>query len=359
MSKTYEVDPNNQKLLDAKEEGNETLNEVSSAYNTAIEANNNAKDKALGEIGKMEANGEWTKNTAIGNLIDSQNEQTDFAIEQIGQQKDQAHQDYIKEQSASYADYQKQTAQHGVNAEKMAAQGLQNTGYAESSMVAMYNQHQARLTAAREVYQKIALDLDNQMTNAKLQNNATIAQIAYNGTQQRLEMLMQYTMYGNQLLTEMATAKANVKNQNFQNYMSVYNQLLEENKYKTSVDQYNETLAFQREQFNWQKEQAEAKASSSGGSSSITKSGVKPSNSSEKATGSISKDVKNINNSNKTSKTSYKDAELYINELIKSGASKDRVSAEITLALREGALTKEQAKKLRATYTPRGLQYGL
>ena len=353
MSKAYEVDPNNERLLDAKEQGDAIYNEYTNKMNQAIDNNTAAKEQALDQIGEMDKNGNWTKGSAYGAMIDAQNEQTEFAIDQIKQQKEEAHKDYLKEQSASYADYQKQTAKHGVNAEKMASQGLQNSGYSESSMVSMYNQYQARVTVAREAYVKIAADFDNKMTAARLQNNAQIAQIALEAMQKRLEVLMQFTMYGNELLTAMASQQAAIQQQNFSNYLSVYNQLMQES-------QFNENLAFQREQFNWQKEQAGAKSSGSGGGSgSITKSGVKPSNSSGKATGNIAKDVKNINNSKNTSKTSYKDAETYINELIKSGATKDRVSAEITLALREGALTKEQAKKLRATYTPRGIQYGL
>jgi hypothetical protein len=66
----------------------------------------------------------------------------------------------------------------------------------------------------------------------------------------------------------------------------------------------------------------------------------------------------------KTSKTTksqagsvHADAQQYINALIKSGASKDKVANAISLALRDGALTKAQAQRLRNVYTPRGVQY--
>lgn len=204
-----------------KEQGDKIVSEYEKDMNSIIDANNAAKDAALGEIGEMGADGKWTEGSAIGALIDSQNEQTDFSIQQIEQQKAQASKDYVKEQSGAYADWQKQSNPYGANAEAMASNGMQNSGYSETSQVSMYNQYQARVTAAREAYQKIIIDYDNQMTAARMQNNATIAQIAYEGLQKRLEVMMQFTMQGTELLTTLANQKASIK----QNYMSVYNDI--------------------------------------------------------------------------------------------------------------------------------------
>ena len=66
-----------------------------------------------------------------------QQENTDFAIEKVEQQKAQANKDYTKEQAGAYVDWQKQSNQYGANAEQMAANGLTNTGFSESSQVSM------------------------------------------------------------------------------------------------------------------------------------------------------------------------------------------------------------------------------
>lgn len=50
-------------------------------------------------------------------------------------------------------------------------------------------------------------------------------------------------------------------------------------------------------------------------------------------------------------------AKQYLNALIASGASKDKVSNEIAIALREGKISKAEAQKLRNTFTPRGVAY--
>jgi hypothetical protein len=261
----YQVDPNDERLLDAKAEGEAILTDYEANMENAITANDKAKDSALAEIG-VDANGNVTKGSATEALINAQNAQTEFAIEKIEQQKGQAKADYIKEQSGAYKDWQKQSNPYGVNAEQMAAQGMQNTGFSESSQVAKYNQYQARVTAARESYVKIIQDYDNGMTQARLQNNSALAQIVADAMEKRLEIVTQFAMKNQELLTTKAQQVASIKQQNYQNYMSVYNQLMEENKLAEEIRQYNETMAFQREQFNWQKAQA-AKASSGGSSS--------------------------------------------------------------------------------------------
>lgn len=219
--------------------GDKIVSEYEKDMNSIIDANNAAKDEALGEIGEMGADGKWTEGSAIGALIDSQNEQTDFSIQQIEQQKAQAGKDYIKEQSGAYADWQKQSNPYGANAEAMASNGMQNSGYSETSQVSMYNQYQARVTAAREAYKKIILDYDNQMTAARMQNNATIAQIAYEAMQKRLEVMMQFTMKGTELLTTLANQKAAIK----QNYMSVYNQIKGDDDSGSGIREYDTEVA--------------------------------------------------------------------------------------------------------------------
>ena len=107
----------------------------------------------------------------------NQQAQTDFAIEKIEQQKDQTQKDYTKEQSGAYVDWQKQSNQYGAEAEKMASSGLQNTGYSESSQVSMYNTYQNRVATAREVFSQAVLAYDNNIKEARLQNNAVLAEI--------------------------------------------------------------------------------------------------------------------------------------------------------------------------------------
>jgi hypothetical protein len=177
-----------------------------------------------------------------------QNEQTDFAIEQINQQKDQAHKDYLKEQSASYVDWQKQSNQYGANAEKMASAGLTDTGFAESSQVSMYNTYQNRVAVARESLSRAMLNYDNQITEARLQNNAALAEIAYQTLQQSLELSLAGFQYKNQLILEQANKKVELDNMYYNRYQDVLDQINHENAVKEDIRQYNETQKWQTEQ---------------------------------------------------------------------------------------------------------------
>ena len=159
----------------------------------------------------------------------NQQAQTDFTIEQVEQQKDQAQKDYTREQSGAYVDWQKQSNAYGVNAEKMAANGMQNTGYSESSQVAMYNQYQNRVMAARESYNKAVLNYDNAITQARLQNSAVLAEIAYNALQKQLELSLEGFQYKNQLVLEKATREREIKNDYYQRYLAELDQINTEN----------------------------------------------------------------------------------------------------------------------------------
>lgn len=316
----------------------------------------------------------------------NQQAQTDFAIEKIEQQKDQAQKDYIKEQSGAYTDWQKQSDPYGVDAEKKAAAGMANSGYSESSKVAMFTTYQNRVIAAREVYSRAVLNYDNAIKDATLQNNAALAEIAYNTLQKSLELGLQGFQYKNQLLIEKANKKTELEQIYHSRYQDVLDQINKENALKEEVRQYNEsmaeekrqydtTLKNQREQFDqqqnlarsqlkleqdkfaWQKAQAAKDDSGGGGDNDNNNNKIKGVN----KTADNNHQKKNTDGVLKIptpkaggTKTSAYDA---INKMIANGYSKDKVSNEIALALRNKAITKAEATKLRNAFTPRGVQY--
>jgi hypothetical protein len=186
-----------------------------------------------------------------------QQDKTDFAIEQIEQQKAQANKDYTKEQSGAYVDWQKESNKYGVNAEKTASSGLANTGYSESSQVNMYNTYQNRVATARESYNLAVLNYNNSIKDAQLQNNSALAEIAYKALQQQLELSLQGFQYKNQLIIEQANKKMEVDNTYYNRYQDVLNQMNTENALAEEIRQYNESMQFQKEQFEEEKRQFE------------------------------------------------------------------------------------------------------
>lgn len=282
-----------------------------------------------------------------------QNQQTDFAIQQINQQKDQAKQDYTKEQSGAYVDWQKQSNQYGANAEKMAAQGLAGTGYSESSQVSMYNTYQNRVMAARESYNRAVLNYDNAIKDARLQNNSVLAEIAYEALQKELELSLAGFQYKNTLLLAKADKATEIKNTYYQRYQDVLKQINTENALAEEVREYEESMKFQREQFEYQKEKDRKEANISKTTKYTNSQNKARANNREKSNKVSTEDIKKVHNVIANNVT----ASDYLEQLIASGASKDKVSNEIALALRNGAITPEKAASLRSKFTPRGLQY--
>lgn len=168
-----------------------------------------------------------------------QQEQTDFTIEQIEQQKAQAQKDYTKEQSGAYADWKKQSNQYGVAAEQQAAAGLAGSGYSESSQVSMYNTYQNRVSTARESYNQAVLNYNNAIKDARLQNNAALAEIAYQALQQQLELSLEGFQYKNQLILEQANKKVEMDNIYYNRYQDVLNQINTENAMAEEIRQFN------------------------------------------------------------------------------------------------------------------------
>lgn len=185
----------------------------------------------------------------------NQQAQTDFAIQQIEQDKAQAKKDYTKEQSGAYVDWQKQSNQYGATAEQQAALGMAGTGYSESAQVSMYNTYQNRVATARESYNQAILNYNNKITEARLQNNSVLAEIAYNALQQQLELSLQGFQYKNTLLLEKANKKTELENTYYNRYLSVLDQINKENALAEEVRQYNETKALQEAQLAEQKRQ--------------------------------------------------------------------------------------------------------
>lgn len=209
-----EVNYEDKRFAEVEADKQAALNEVDVTYGNMIsEANKFYEDQI----------------NASNDLVDEQSklqqEKTDFAIEQINQQKEQAKKDYVKEQAGAYADWQKQADPYGVNAEKMASQGMKGTGFAESSQVAMYTAYQQRVASARESLERANINFANGIREAQLQGNSALAEIHFQAFQQQLELSLQGFQYQNSLILEQADRKTAIDNEYYGRYQDVLQQI--------------------------------------------------------------------------------------------------------------------------------------
>lgn len=231
------IDYNDQRFKQVESEKQSALDNANNTYNTMI----NNSDKYYQD--QIQASKDYaTKQQEI------QQANTDFAIEKIEQQKEQTEKDYTKEQKGAYADYQKQTNDYGVNAEQMASSGLSNSGYSESSKVSMYNTYQNRVAIARDSFDRSILNYNNGIKDAQLQNNSALAEIAYNALQKQLELGLQGFQYKNSLLESQLNTQQTIENTYQNKWQAVLDQMNKDREFQESVRQYNESLAFQKQQ---------------------------------------------------------------------------------------------------------------
>ena len=256
------VDENNKALTNLINNKNELLNEVQSNYNNASGL---AQDK-YNEL--IQASKDYGEKQA-----EIQQQKTDQTIAEINQNKEKTERDYLKEQKGAYVDYANQTAQYGVNAEQMAAQGLTGSGYQESSRVSMYNTYQNRVATARQSFNDAIVQYDNQIAQAQIANSSALAEIAYNALQTQLQLSLEGLQYENELLQQLTNNKLNINTSYDSMWQSMYNTLLNE-------AQFNEEMAYQKERdavadAQWEKEfaLASSKSRSSGSSGSRSSSG--------------------------------------------------------------------------------------
>lgn len=179
-----------------------------------------------------------------------QQAQTDFAIDKIEQQREQAQKDYTREQSGAYVDWQKQSNQYGVNAEQMAAAGMQNSGFSESSQVSMYTTYQNRVATARESFALANLNYDNNIKDAMLQNSAALAQIAHDSYKQQLELALEGFQYKNDLVIQKANKRLEIENTYYNRYQDVLAQINEENRRAEEARQFEANYALKMQEYN-------------------------------------------------------------------------------------------------------------
>lgn len=243
---TYEIDYTDQRFKNVEADKQAAIGNMENTYNDMI----SQSDKFYQD--QINAAKDYASTQQ-----ELQQQNTDFAIEQINQQKDKANKDYTKEQSGAYTDWQKQSNQYGANAEQMAAQGMTNTGFSESSQVSMYNAYQNRVALARESYNNAVLNYDNAIKDAQLQNNAKLAEIAYNALQTELELALEGFQYKNTLLTDKANKLQELENTYYSRWQDVVTQMNTENAMAEQIRQYNESQKLAYEQFNEQLKQQE------------------------------------------------------------------------------------------------------
>ena len=239
--------------------------------------------------------------------------------------------------------YQKATNQYGSNAEKLAVQGLNQTGYSESTRTSAYNTYQNRYATARESYNQAILNYDNGIREAQLANNAALAQIAYESLQKQLELSLQGFQYKNTLVLQKLDAVNQQKDRYYQRWRDVESQINTENALAEQQRQFNESMAFQKQQAaqdqaNWEKQYALSVSKASGSSGG-------------KSSSSLSKSASKLGGKTKSSSSKNSSGSAKLGKSVSSGTKKTSSSS--------GSSSKAVGKDYNTVLKAANIQYNI
>jgi hypothetical protein len=294
------INYNDSRFTELEKDKNAALNQSNSTYDKLISDSQGYYDNLIAQ----------SKDFA-DKQADIQNQQTEFAIDKIEQQKDKAAKDYTKEQKGAYQDYMKQSNAYGSNMQAAGQQGLGGSGWSETIQAGFYNTYQNRYAQARESYNNIVMNYDNNIKEAQLQNSSALLEIYNKAQQEQLELALQiftvikdltlgkqkhYLTIDDMYNTRWRQVESQINTENaLAEQIRQYNASLAEQKRQADMDQAyrNASLALEREKFNYQKAQDAAASASlssggSGGSSSSKKSSGSSSSSSSLSSGGSS-----------------------------------------------------------------------
>lgn len=206
------------------------------------------------------------------------NRQTQMQVDSLARQKEDIDKEATQQNRALYQDYRKATNPFGQQAEKLAGQGLANSGYAETTMSRLYNTYQNNITSTLNNARDLKADVDFQINQARQNGDITLAQNALELYKQKMQLLSEeYDLRNNreQFLYQKqqdALAQRNWQTEfDYQRAQNDRNYNYQVSRDKVSDKQWNKTFNYQKSRdkvsdSQWQKEyelSKKAKASSS------------------------------------------------------------------------------------------------
>lgn len=246
----YDVNYDDKRFKDVENEKQSELTKYNETYDNLINERNNFTKEQQDMVDRWE---NTQKDIANKNL--------EYQKDLIEQQRKKSEQAYQNEAKASYIDYQKEVDKYGVSRENVVNNGLSNSGYAESSKVDMYNTYQNRLGTARKSMQDAGIEFDNAIRQAQLSNDETLAQNALKALQDKLNIALEGFNYKSDQENNRLNWNYNINNNYYNRYKDVESQINYENETAEKIRQYNENMAYQKEQQQleqqrWEKEMA-------------------------------------------------------------------------------------------------------
>lgn len=119
------------------------------------------------------------------------NQQTQLNVDALNREKEKLDRETNKVTQGLYTNYQKMANNYGVQAEQQAKMGLNNSGYAETSKINLFNTYQKNVTEAINNSNNLKADFDFKISEARKQGSLALAQSALEMYKQRMQIATQ------------------------------------------------------------------------------------------------------------------------------------------------------------------------
>lgn len=255
----------------------ERLSKINNDKQNALSENNNLYDSLLEDYQKLydqqnkyAEEYERTQNSIL-------DRQLAFNERKINQQKEEARLNKETEEKKAKNDYTAFINPYGYQAESFANRGILNSGVSETAKLGGFNTYQNRLATANKIMQDAFVQYDNEINQARLNNDVGKAQNALAKLQMQLEYSQNYYNNKSDLKQNQSSSNQNIDNNYYNRYQTEYENIQNEKAKEEAIRQWEQEFAYQKQkdalaQSNWEKEYAlsktAAKTSRSSGSSS-------------------------------------------------------------------------------------------
>lgn len=176
--------------------------------------------------------------------------QTQFQVDLQNQNKEQAEKDYQREAMASKNAYYDFINPYGVQAEIQAQNGLNRSGYSETTKSQAWTTQQNRTAQAKANLNQAKLQFDNAIKEAYLNNDANKAQLALEILQQQQQEALRNFNYTSDTKLNQLNNSQNLDSEYNNRYNTLYNQIQQAKADAEAIRQFNENLALQKSQYD-------------------------------------------------------------------------------------------------------------
>ena len=189
----------------------------------------------------------------INTWQNTQNEIADknaaYQVELQNQNKEKAQKEFDREAKASKNAYYDFINPYGAQAEIQAQNGLNNTGYAETTKLGAWNINQNRTAQARATMNNAKQQYDNAIKEIELNRDTTKSQYALQALQQQLEAAVNEFNTTSQLKQSQLSNTQALDSEYNNRYNTVWQQINTEKEQKEAIRQYEQNYALQKQQF--------------------------------------------------------------------------------------------------------------